>query len=91
MCRKTVFGCFMRIGSYVLQIALGRFVRKTSERAAFMVTMSCLVFRMQALVAFSVSRSLSKLQAEKSGTASASTSFGNGKKAEGYASVVKKE
>ena len=89
ICRKTVFGCFMRIGSYVSQIALGRFVRKTSERAVFMVTMSALIFWLQVLVAFSVSHSLSELQAEKSGTAS--ISFGNGKKVEGYASVVKKE
>jgi hypothetical protein len=73
MSRKTVFGCFMQIGSYVSQIALGRFVRKKSERAAFMVTMSALVFRLRALVALSVSRSLSKLQAEKSGTASTSS------------------
>jgi hypothetical protein len=42
-----------------------------------MVTMSALVFRLRALVALSVSRSLSKLQAEKSGTAS--TSSGNEK------------
>ena len=89
ICRKTVFGCFMRIGSYVSQIALGRFERKTSERAAFMVTISALIFWPRALVAFSVSHSLSKLQAEKSGTAS--ISFRNGKKVEGYASVVKKE
>ena len=89
ICRKTVFGCFMQIGSYVSQIALGRFARKTSERAAIMVTMSALVFWSRALVAFSVSRSLSELQVEKSGTTS--TSFGNGKKFEGYASVVKKE
>jgi hypothetical protein len=45
MCRKTVFSCFMRIGSYVSQIALGRFARKTSERAAFMVLISALVLR----------------------------------------------
>jgi len=91
MCRKTVFGCFMRIGigSYVSRIALSRFAKKTSERAGFMVTMSALIFRSRALVAFSVSLSLSELQAEKSGTAS--ISFGNGKKVEGYASVVKKE
>jgi hypothetical protein len=54
-----------------------------------MVTMSALVLRLQALVAFSVSCSLSKLQAEKCGTAS--TSSGNGKKVVGYASVVRKE
>ena len=84
-----MFGCFMRIGSYVWRIAFGRFARKTSERAAFIVTMSALVFRSRALVAFSVSRSLSELHVEKSGTAS--TSGGNGKKVEGYASVVKKE
>ena len=28
MCRNTVFGCFMQIGSYVSRIALGRFARK---------------------------------------------------------------
>ena len=89
MWRKTVFGSFIRIGSYVWRIAFGRFARKTSERAAFIVTMSALVFRSRACVAFSVSRSLSELQVEKSGTAS--TSAGNGKKVEGYGSVVKKE
>ena len=83
-----MFGCFMRIGSYVWQIAIVRFARKTSERAVFIVTMSALVFRLRALVAFSVSRSLSELHVEKSGTAS--TSRGNGKKVEGYVSVVKK-
>jgi hypothetical protein len=77
MCRKTVFGCFMQIGSYVSRIALGRFARKSSERAAFMVTMLALVLRSRMLVAFSVSRSLSEVHVEKSGTAS--TSFGNGK------------
>jgi hypothetical protein len=87
MCRKTVFSCFMRIGLYVSRIALGRLVRKTSERAAFMVTMSALVLWSRALVAFSVSCLLSELQVEKSGTAS--TSFGNRKKVEGYASVKK--
>ncbi len=40
MCRKTVFGCFMRIGLYVSRIILGRFARKTLESAAFIVTMS---------------------------------------------------
>ncbi len=78
MCRKTVFGCFMQIGLYVSQIALGRFARKTWERAAFMVTMSALVFWSWALVALSVSCSLSKLHAEKSGIESSSA--GNGKK-----------
>ena len=73
MCRKTVFGCFMRIGSYVSRIAFGRFARKTSDRAAFMVTMSALVFRSGVLVAFSVSRSLSELSGIES------TSSGNGK------------
>ena len=77
MCRKTVFGCFMQIGSYVLQIALGRFARITFERAAFMVTMSALDFQSRALVALSVSCSLSELHAEKSGIES--TSAGNGK------------
>ena len=52
------------------------------------MTMSSLVFRSRALVAFSVSRSLSEVHVEKSGTAS--TSRGNGKKVEGYVSVVKK-
>jgi hypothetical protein len=70
MCRKTVFCCFMQIGSYVSRIVLGRFTRNTSERAAFMVTMSALVFKSRALLAFSVSHSLSELQTEKSGTAS---------------------
>ena len=82
MWRKTVFGSFIRIGSYVWRIAFGRFARKLSERAAFIVTMSALVFRSRACVAFSVSRLLSELQVEKSGTAS--TSFGNSKKVEGY-------
>ena len=77
MCRKTVFGCFIRIGSYVSQIAFGRFARKTSDRAAFMVTMSALVLRSRALVAFSVLCSLSELHAEKSGTEL--TSSGSGK------------
>ena len=77
MCRKTMFGCFMRIGSYVSQIALGRFTRKRSERAAFMVTMSALVLQSRALVAFSVSHSLSEVHVEKSGTASILS--GNGK------------
>ena len=44
MCRKTAFGCFIRIGSYVLRIAFARFARKTLDRVAFMVTMSALVF-----------------------------------------------
>ncbi len=39
MWRKTVFGCFMRISSYVSEIAFGRFARTTSEKAAFIVTM----------------------------------------------------
>jgi hypothetical protein len=89
MCRNTVFGCFMQMGSYVLQIAFGRFARKTSERAAFMVTMSALVLRSRAFVAFRVSHSLSVVQVENSGIASTST--GNGKKLAGYALVVKKE
>jgi hypothetical protein len=42
-----------------------------------MVTMSALVLRSRALVAFSVLRSLSELHAEKSGTGL--TSSGNGK------------
>ena len=84
-----MFGCFMQIGLYVWRIAFGRFARNTSERVAFIVTMSALVFRLRAFVAFSVSHSLSKLQVEKSRTAS--TSFGNGKKVEGCVSVVKKE
>ncbi len=74
---------------YVWRIAFGRFARKTLERAAFIVTISALVFRSRACVAFSVSRSLSKLQVEKSGTAS--ISGGNGKNVAGYTSVVKKE
>ncbi len=77
MCRKTVFGCFMQIGSYVLQIAFGRFARKTLERVAFMVMMSAQDFWLQAFVAFRVSHWLSEVQVEKSGTAS--TSGGNGK------------
>jgi hypothetical protein len=82
MCRKTVFGCFMQIGLYVLRIPFGRFARKTSERAAFMVMMSARVFWSQAFVAFRVLRSLSEVQVEKSGTAS--NSGGNGKKIAGY-------
>jgi hypothetical protein len=85
MWRKTVFGCFMQIGSYVWQIAFGRFTRKTLERAAFIVTMSALVFWSWAFVAFSVSCSLYELQVEKSGTAS--TSFGNGKKLKGMSQL----
>ncbi len=81
MCRKTVFGCFMQIGSYVLLIAFGRFARKTSERAAFMVMMSARVFWLRAFVAFRVLHSLSEVQVEKSGTAS--TFGGNGKKLAG--------
>ncbi len=69
---------FMQIGSYVSRIAVGRFTRKTSERAAFMVMMSALVFWLRALVALSVSRSLSELHVEKSGIES--TSAGNGEK-----------
>ena len=89
MCRKTVFSCFMQIGSYLSHIAFGRFPRKTSERVAFTVMMSALVVQSQALVAFSVSRSLSEFQVEKSGTEG--TLVGNGKKVEGYASFIKKE
>ncbi len=44
MCRNTLFGSFVQIGSYILQIALGIFARKKSERAAFMVTISNLIF-----------------------------------------------
>jgi len=76
MCRKTVFGCFIRIGWYLSRIAFVRFARKTTDRAAFMVTMSALVFGSRALEAVSVSRPLSELHAEKSGTES--TSSGNG-------------
>ena len=89
MWRKTVFGCFIQIGSYVSQIALGRFARNTSESAAFMVTMSALVFQSRALVAFSLSRSLLDVHVEKS--RAASTSFGKGKYVTGYGSFVKKE
>jgi hypothetical protein len=64
------------MGSYVLRITFGRFARKTSEKAAFMVMMSALVLQSWAFVAFRVSRS-SVVQAEKSGIASTST--GNGK------------
>ena len=88
MCRKTMFGCFMRISSYISRIALCRFARKTSERVAFMVTMSALVFWSRALVALSVSRSLSELHAEKSGIES--TSAKNRKQFVGYVSFVKK-
>jgi len=56
MWRKTVFGCFMQIGSYIWQIPFGRFMRKTLERAAFIVTMSALVFWSRAFVTFSVLR-----------------------------------
>ncbi len=88
MSRNTMFGCFMRMGLYVLQIAFERFARKMSERAAFMVLMSALVLRSRVFVAFRVSRSLSVMQAEKSGIASTST--GNEKKLAKYALVVKK-
>jgi hypothetical protein len=81
MCRKTVFGCFMRISSYVSQIAFGRFTRKMSERAAFMAMMSAQVFWSRAFVAFRVLHLLSEVQMEKSGTAS--TSNGNRKKLAG--------
>ncbi len=84
-----MFGCFMRMGSYVLQITFGRFARKMSERAAFMVTMSALVLRSRAFVAFMVLHLFSVVQAEKSGIVS--TSIGNGKKLAGYALDVKKE
>ena len=46
---------------YVLQVAFGRFARKTSERVVFILKMSALVFRSRVLVALSVSCSLSKL------------------------------
>jgi hypothetical protein len=52
MWRNTLFGCFMQISSYVLQIAFGRFVRKTSERAKFIVTVSARVFLLRPCVAF---------------------------------------
>ncbi len=81
MCRKTVKGCFMQVGPYVLQIAFGRFARKTSERAAFMVMMSAQVFWSRAFVAFRVLRSLSEVQMEQSGTVS--TSGGKGRKLAG--------
>jgi hypothetical protein len=74
MCRKTVSGCFMQIGLYVSQIAFGRFARKTSERAKFIVTMSARVFWLCACVALKLLRSLLDVHAEKSGTSS--TSFG---------------
>ena len=77
MCRTTVFGYFIRIGSYVSRITFGRFAWKTLDRVAFMVTMSGLVFRLRALVGFIVSRSLSELHAEKSGTESTSSENGN--------------
>jgi hypothetical protein len=77
MCRKTVVSRFMRIGLYVSQIALGRFAWKTSERAAFIVTMSAQVFWSWACVALRLSCSLLDVHAEKSGTPS--TSLGKGK------------
>jgi hypothetical protein len=77
MCRKTVFGCFVRISLYISQIALGRFVRKTSERATFIVTMFAQVFWLRACVALRLLCSLSDVHAEKSGTSS--TSLGKGK------------
>jgi hypothetical protein len=77
MCRKTVFGCFMQIGSYFSQIAFGRFTRKSSERAKFIVTMSAQVFWLRACVALRLLRSLLDVHAEKSGMLS--TSFGKGK------------
>ncbi len=65
MQRKTVFGCFVRIGLYVSQIAFGRFARKISERAEFIVTMSAQVFWSRTCVAFKLLRSLSDVHAEK--------------------------
>jgi hypothetical protein len=64
MWRKTVFGCFMRIGLYVSQIAFGRFARKTLERAEFIVAMTALVFWSWACVAFKLLHSLSDVHAE---------------------------
>ncbi len=59
MCKNTVFSSFMQMGLYVLQIALGRFARKMSKRAAIMVTIPNLVFLLQAQVALRVLHSLS--------------------------------
>jgi len=49
------------------------------------VTMSALIFWSRAFVAFSVSRSLSELQVEKSGTAS--TSLGTERKLKGMSQL----
>ncbi len=84
-----MFGFFIRIGLYVLQIALGRFARKTLARAEFIVMISALVFWLRACVSLRLLHSLSEVQAEKSGIAS--TSLGNGKKLDRYVSFVKKE
>ncbi len=70
-------GCFMLIGLYVLQIAFGRFARKTSERAAFIVSMSAQVFWSWACVAFRLSCSLSDVHAEKSRMSSPSFGIGS--------------
>ncbi len=72
-----MFGCSMQIGVYISQIAFGRFVRKTSERAAFIVTMSTQVFWLQVCVPLRLLRPLLDVHAEKSGTSS--ISFGKGK------------
>jgi hypothetical protein len=77
----------MWIGLYVLQIALGRFARKTLERAAFIVTMSAQVFWSWACVALRLLRALSDVHSEKSGMLS--TSLGKGKELVGYVLLVK--
>ncbi len=65
-----MFGSFIQIGSYIFQIALGRFVRKKSARAEFTVKLPALVFWSRAWVAFRLFPSLSEVQAVKSGMAS---------------------
>ncbi len=67
----------MQINLYASQIAFGRFTRKISERATFIVTMSTQAFWLQACVSLRLLRSLLDVHAEKSGTSS--TSFGKGK------------
>jgi hypothetical protein len=89
MYRKTVLSCFMWIGLYVSQITFGRFDRKTSERATFIVTLSPRVLWLRACVALRLLRSLSDVHVEKSGASS--TSFGKGKSVEGCVLLVRYE
>ena len=67
----------IQIRLYILQIALGRFTRKTLAMAKFIVIMLALVFRLCACIAFRLSRLLLEVQVEKSGMVS--PSIGNRK------------